>query len=217
MRIDKSRILPFLAISVTLFACIYVAGSGKFHFFAPLLFAHCDTLGGPVIKAARKALETGNIDLVLIWVQKQDEDEIRKIFRKTIEVRKLNPEAQEFADMYFFETLVRIHRAGEGAPFTGLKPAGTEEPAIVAADKAVETGKVDALSNEISAHVIEGIKKHFDEMIEKKNMNRSVEAGRDYIASYVTFIHYVERLYLDAVSAVEHSAEVPKAETTHQH
>ena len=70
----------------------------------------------------------------------------------------------------------------------------------------------------MSTHVIEGIKKHFDEMMEKKkNMNKSVEAGREYVAAYVTFIHYVERLYLDAVSTVEHGSEVPKAEPAHQH
>jgi hypothetical protein len=43
-------------------------------------------------------------------------------FTKTLAVRKQSKEAKELADMYFFETLVRIHCAGEGAPYTGLKP-----------------------------------------------------------------------------------------------
>src|SRR5512147_1018908 len=78
--------------------------------------AHCDGLDGPVVKAAQKALETGNVNPVLIWVQKKDEGEIKQAFQKTLAVRKLNPQAKELADMYFFETLVRIHRAGEGEP-----------------------------------------------------------------------------------------------------
>jgi hypothetical protein len=35
-------------------------------------------MDGPVVKAAQKALETGNVNLVLIWVRKNDEGEIRK-------------------------------------------------------------------------------------------------------------------------------------------
>lgn len=86
--------------------------------------AHCDGMDGPVVKAARAALETHDPRLVLIWVQKKDEAEVRQAFQSTLAVRDLSPEAKELADRYFFETLVRLHRAGEGAPYTGLKPAG---------------------------------------------------------------------------------------------
>jgi hypothetical protein len=89
-------------------------------------FSHCDGMDGSVVMAAQKALETGDVNLVLIWVQKKDEDEIRKAFQKTFALRKLSPEARDLADMYFFETLVRIHRAGEGESYTGIKPAGRE-------------------------------------------------------------------------------------------
>ena len=96
-------------------------------------------MDGPVVQAARKALETGEVKLVLIWVQKQDEGDIKEAFQKTLTVRKLGAAAKELADRYFFETLVRIHRAGEGAPYTGLKPAGRDlGPAIPAADEAIE-------------------------------------------------------------------------------
>src|SRR4026207_1638616 len=87
-------------------------------------FAHCDGLDGPVVKAAQKALDSANLSPVLIWVQKRDEPEIKKAFQKTLAVRGLNPQAKELAEPSFFETLVRIHRAGEGASYTGLKPAG---------------------------------------------------------------------------------------------
>src|SRR3990172_3399701 len=104
------------------------------------VLAHCDTMDGPVVKAAQRALATGNVSLVLIWVQKKDEAEIKEAFNKTLAIRKLSPAAKELADTYFFETLVRIHRAGEEAPYTGLKPAGYKpEPGIAAADKALET------------------------------------------------------------------------------
>ena len=94
--------------------------------FSAPVYAHCDGMDGPVVKAAQAALAKGDVNLVLIWVRKNDETEIRQAFERTVNVRKLSPEAKELADTYFFETLVRIHRAGEGAPYTGLKPAGRD-------------------------------------------------------------------------------------------
>jgi len=91
--------------------------------------AHCDGLDGPVVKAAQRALETRNPALVLIWVQEEDEREIQTAFEQTLAVRELSPQAKALADRFFFETLVRVHRAGEGAPFTGLKLAGRDHAA----------------------------------------------------------------------------------------
>jgi Family of unknown function (DUF6448) len=160
-------------------------------------FAHCDGLDGPVVKAAQKALQAGDVNQVLIWVQPQDEDGIKKAFEETLAVRKLDPQAQALADRYFFETLVRIHRAGENAPYTGLKPAGRDlGPAIPAADKALETGSDKALLQLLADEVREGLRMHFNEVIEKKNFAPDdVAAGREYVETYVTYIHYVEGLY----------------------
>lgn len=108
--------------------------------------AHCDGLDGPVVKAAARALATGNVNAVLIWVQPDDGEAVTKTFRKALAVRRLGPEAQELADLHFFETVVRLHRAGEGAPYTGLKPAGRDlGPVIPAVDKALETGSAEGL------------------------------------------------------------------------
>lgn len=87
---------------------------------------HCDTMDGPVVKAAKRALETGNVNLILPWVPKKSEAELKKAFNKTLRVSKLGKGATELADYWFFETAVRVHREGEGAPYTGLKPAGLD-------------------------------------------------------------------------------------------
>lgn len=163
----------------------------------PGVLGHCDGMDGPVVKAAMKALETGNVNLVLIWVQKQDEETIKNAFEKTLAVRKLNSEAKELADMYFFETLVRIHRAGEGAPYTGLKLAGRDlGPAIPAADGAIETEKAESLAKLLTGLVHDGVVEHFKEALERKKFDKDdVEKGREFVKAYVEFIHYVERIY----------------------
>lgn len=172
---------------------IMVAGAG-------LVFAHCDTMDGPIIKSAQQALDTSNVDLVLMWIQKKDEPELKQAFQKALEVRKLNPAAKELADKYFLETFVRLHRAGEGAPFTGIKPAGTEiEPAVLRADKALETGSPDDLLKFMSETVISGIREHYERTVSlKKHADHNVDAGREFAAAYVTYVHYVEKLYDDA-------------------
>lgn len=173
-------------------------------------FAHCDGLDGPVVRAARKALEAGDVNLVLIWVQQKDEAEIRAAFQHTLAVRKLSPEARELADRYFFETLVRVHRAGEGEPYTGLKPAGRDlGPAIPAADKALETGDAEALLKLLTESAQNGIHHRFHEAVaQKKFRTDDLEAGRKFVAAYVSLLHYVEQLYLASKGTAEHGAHV---------
>ncbi|EQB64221.1 MAG: hypothetical protein RBG1_1C00001G1800 [candidate division Zixibacteria bacterium RBG-1] len=179
--------------------------------------AHCDAMDGPVVKAAQRALETGNVNLVLIWVRKEDTDEIKKVFQKTLDQRKKGSKVQESADHNFFETLVRIHRAGEGALFTGLKPAGQDfGPAIPAVDKAVEEGKLEPVLKLITETVKKRIEEKFQEAMAKKNYKTDdVEAGREYIQSYVEFMHYVDGIY-QQVAQPAHASE-KEFETEHKH
>jgi hypothetical protein len=182
-------------------------------------FAHCDTLDGPVVQTARVALEKGDITPVLKWVQTADEKEIRVAFQKTLAVRAKGTEAKELADMYFFETLVRLHRAGEGAPYTGLQ-AGPAELIILEADKSLDTGSSEAITKHVTASVADGIKKRFSKTLErKKHADESVAAGREFVEAYVDFTHYVERLYNDAVgeAAVHAKPEESKPVAGHAH
>lgn len=181
-------------------------------------FAHCDGLDGPVVTTAQKALDGGNVTPVLIWVQKKDEDIIKDAFQKTLAVRKLDPKAKDLADRYFFETLVRVHRAGEGAPYTGLKPARRDlGPAVPAGDRALEDGKLQPLAKILMQAIEKGLHEQFEQaMARKKFKVDDVEAGREYVAAYVTYIHYVERLYEAAkISAHGHYPEAPAAEHAH--
>ena len=180
--------------------------------------AHCDGLDGPVVSAARKALDSGDPNPVLIWVQLKDEAEVRRAFSEAVAVRKLSLQARDMADRYFFETLVRVHRAGEGAPYTGLKPAGRDlGPAIPLADKAVKTGSEAELASFVSKEAGRGIHAKFAELQRKRNFRpEDLAAGREYVASYVTFIHYVEGLH-EAVEAgaAGHYAEGNSAPPKH--
>lgn len=178
--------------------------------------AHCDTLDGPVVADARMALDKGDITPVLKWVRADDEHEISESFAKTLAVRKLDSAARDLADSYFFETLVRIHRAGEGAPYTGLKSAGTVPAPIAKADQSLEKGNVDELAKAIASHAEAGVRERFQHALEaRKHAGESVAAGREFVAAYVTYVHYVEGV-VAAVHAEAHHNEAGKP-GEHQH
>jgi hypothetical protein len=151
------------------------------------------------------ALETGNANYVLIWVKHTAEPEIKQAFQQALDVRNLGPATKELADRHFFETVVRIHRQGEGAGFTGLKPAGRDlGPAVPAADKAVEAGSVDAVTALLTESVSHGLQERFADLMAKKSFKLDdVAKGQEYVESYVSFIHYVERIHEDATHKAE--------------
>ena len=154
---------------------------------------------------ARLALEKGDVTGLLKWVRKEHEQEIRETFARSLAVRVKGKEARELADRFFFETLVRVHRAGEGAQYTGLKPAGTVEAAIAAADKALQAGSVDELAEKIGNAVGNEIKKRFIEVSEKKkHAEDSVEAGREFVEAYVQYVHFIEGIHNMVTKGAEH-------------
>lgn len=158
------------------------------------LFAHCDTMDGPVVKDAQKAIEKNNVNYVLKWVRAEDEKEISDAFHLMMKVRPLSPDAKLLAEKYFFETLVRVHRSGEGMAFTGVKPSGTPvDEKILAADKSVESGDLSALEKMMPENQRPELNRRFKRVESLKNFDvNNVKAGREYIEAYVQFFHYAE-------------------------
>jgi hypothetical protein len=178
--------------------------------------AHCDTLDGPVVGAARAALAAGDVEPVLRWIRAADEPEIRDAFARTLAVRGASDAARELADRFFFETLVRVHRAGEGFPFTGLAPAGTPvAPAILAADRALATGDVEPLVAELTATVAAGVRERFARASAAlPHAEHHVAAGRAYVAAYVDLTHYAEAI---AAAAAGHGGAHGAEPVSHPH
>lgn len=157
-------------------------------------FAHCDTMDGPLIADARKAMGQNNVNYVLKWVSAANESEIRDAFNLVMKVKGISPEAKELSEKYFFDTLVRIHRAGEGEPFTGVKPSGTPiDDKVLAADKSIEIGNLSPLKNMVSKDILQELTKRFKKVMSLKNFDvNNVAAGREYIEAYVQFFKFAE-------------------------
>lgn len=159
---------------------------------------HCDTRDGPVVKAAIKALETGNLNYVLIWVPEESVEELKGVFEKTLRARKAGKDAQEVADDWFFENTVRLHRAGEGEAYTGIKPAGLSEgPVVPIAERAIETGDPKEPMDFILKTVEDDLTHRFRHVMEKKTYDvDDVAAGREFIEAYIGWVVYSHHLYM---------------------
>lgn len=185
-------------------AAVVLAGLALLAWASPAA-AHCDSVDGPVAADVRAAVAAGDPTPILKWVPAADEDAVRDAFAHAAEVRGLGEAGRELADRWLLETVVRIHRAGEGAPFTGIKPAGGIDPGIQLADQALEEGSADTLVDAVTGHVETVIRERFARALAaRKAASRSVEQGRAYVASYVELMHTIEGLHHALAGGHEH-------------
>jgi hypothetical protein len=115
-----------------------------------------------------------------------------------VKVRALGAEAEAVADRWFFETVVRVHRAGEGAPYTGLKPAGLDVgPVIPVAERSLARGHPDELVEVLCAELREQVRhRHDNAMRLKVDAELSVPAARAYVEAMLglqVWAHKVHR------------------------
>ena len=168
---------------------------------------HCDSLDGPVVTAARRALDEGDVAIVLPYVPAHGEAEVSAAFQQVLPIRATSGSAGELADHWFFETVVRLHRAGEGASYTGLKPAGQDEgPVIPVAERALHTGSADELVHVLTATIADQAKTRLDRVTAlKQQEHRSVAAAREYVEAMLGLQVWAHKLYLAATSDPHHS------------
>lgn len=177
---------------------------------------HCDTLDGPVVKAVKIALEKRNVNYILPWVPKISEPELTEAFEKTLKARESGGMAMEVADYWLFETAVRLHREGEGAPYTGLKPAGLDwGPVVPRAEKALENGNPDEVTDFIAQTAREELKTRFNRAMTKRKYDvNDVDAAREYVQAELGFVLFSHGLYATITGKGEHDEEGTKK---HEH
>ncbi len=169
---------------------------------------HCDSLDGPVVAAARRALDDGNVELVLPYVPANGDAEIRAAFDRVLPLRQSSAEAWETAQLWFFETVVRIHRAGEGAPYTGLKPAGLSVgPVIPLAERAIETGSSQQLADFLCDVLRDQLKHRLEGIHELgAHSTQSLDDERRYVEAVLGLQVYSHHLYQAMIATNHHES-----------
>lgn len=169
--------------------------------------AHCDSYDGPTIKDAMKALETNNVNLVLKWITPEQGKEIIPLFNKTYALKSGDKEVYAIVEKHFFETLVRLHRETEGAPYTGLKPAGTTKKIVQLSDQAIVSKDIEDLLGKLNNHIGKVIKEKYEKVAAlDKAKNDSPEKGREFVEAYVDYTHTIEAIHDIVEQGGGHSA-----------
>lgn len=155
--------------------------------------------------AARQALEARDVTIVLPFVPEESDAEVRAVFASVLPVRTLSAEAGEVADQLFFETVVRVHRAGEGAPYTGLKPAGVSVgPVIPLAERAIQTGSPDQVATFLAGVLRDELTRRLDEVKTLASVkDRSLPDARRYVEQMLGFEVYSHHVF-QALHAAAH-------------
>jgi hypothetical protein len=214
-RLGRSRLgRAVLATITTLIAALAVIAVQ-----ASPASAHCDSREGPVVTAAGQALEKGDVKLILPFVKADQEQELTVAFDQTMAVRTRGPQVRELADEYFKETALRLHRVGEGAPYTGIKEQTEENPALEAAEESLGQGTPDAVLTMLDEKLRAKVSERYQGVLDARTAeaaNKTVETSRERVEAELMFEKYVVEISsaIDAEAAHEgeaHEAGTPEA------
>lgn len=164
-------------------------------------WAHCDAESGPVAVDAREALETGEFARVAIWVTEEQTEELHDAFDRSLPVYRMGGDAQDLAVQHFMETAVRLHREAEGFPYSGLQPPQPLPPDVAAAERALETGDLQPVSD-LLAGALQGKLETIFRRVRgaQTSKERSLADGREWADAYVEYVTFVHGLY-DTIEA----------------
>lgn len=172
---------------------------------------HCDSMDGPVVSAARRALDARDPAMVLAYVPEDGETEVGQAFQAVAAIRDQSAAVRAVADRYFFETVVRVHRAGEGAPYTGLKPAGLDHgPVIPVAERAIASGSPDELVALLAQRLEEEVRERFRHVMDlQATADGDVAANRAYVEAMLDLQVWSHGLYQATKTSAHQHGQVP--------
>jgi hypothetical protein len=159
---------------------------------------HCKTRNGPAVRAAVRALETGNVNYVLIWVPEEAEKKLKNLFEKTYCEYKVRKDGAHVTIDWYLKTVNRLHKLGENRQNTGITTAGlNESPFILIVENAIETEDPKEAIRVISEAREDDIRYHFHQVLDKKNYDvNNISAGRAFVTAFTDFIVYLHDLYI---------------------
>lgn len=168
---------------------------------------YCDAMDGPVATAARRAIETKDVREVLAWVPQASEEELTTAFDRTLTERDKSREAKDIADLWFIETVVRLHMPEEGLPFTGLKPEGLEEgPVYARAKRAIADERPELLVRYLQNVLDDEVRIRFREVLAHKGSHpNDTEEGRAYIRAFLEFTGFCQGVYDHVTTSLGHA------------
>ena len=152
---------------------------------------------GPVMRAAKMALETGNANYILIWVPEESENTLKNLIEKTCCERSSRKNIQNLAINWYFQTVSRLKYANGWPHCPGMKSERSDEkPIVLMVERAIETGNIEEIIGVIPCTHAGDVRQRFHHVMDKRNYNvDNIADGRAYVSSFIDLIVYLNNLY----------------------
>lgn len=145
---------------------------------------------GPVMRAAKMALETGNVDYILIWVPEESANTLKNLLEKTCCERTTRRKARNHSVEWYMQTINRLHSEYFRPHDLNISTKTAEERrTILQVEKACETGNFDEIATVMQVTSDEEIRRRFNEVLDKSDYDvDNIAAGRAYVSAFTDFI-----------------------------
>jgi Family of unknown function (DUF6448) len=153
---------------------------------------------GPVTKAARESLETGNASCILIWIPEESENTLKNLLERACCARSTRQDGLNRTAEWYFETVNRLHVAGHGLNNLSISTKTPEEKAIILlVQRACESGNFEDIATGIPDAPAGELRQRFEDLMKKRDSycEDNCIAGRRYVSAFVDFITFVNNLH----------------------
>ena len=153
---------------------------------------------GPVTKAAKESLETGNANRILIWIPEESENTLKNLLERACCARSTRQDGRNRTAEWYFETVNRLHAASHGLNNLSISTKTPEEKAIILlVEGACESGNFEDIATRIPDTPAGEMRQRFEDLMKKRNSycEENCVAGRMYVSAFVDFITFVNNLH----------------------
>lgn len=150
---------------------------------------------GPVMSAAKKALETGKAHHILIWIPEASENTLKNLLEKACCERRIQTDGYDHIIDWYFATVRRFHSVGYGPRNLNISLKTLEEKTIISlVERACESGNFEEIAMVIPDIPAGELRQQFNDVMKKRNYDvENIAAGRVYVSEFTDFIAFVNR------------------------
>jgi hypothetical protein len=151
---------------------------------------------GPVISAAKRALETGNAHYILIWIPEESENTVKNLLEKAYCERYTQKNAYNHIVDWYFETINHLHSVHYGPYNLTISTKAPEEKTIIfLVERTCESGNFEEITTVIQDTPSGEMRQRFNDVMKKRNYGvENIAAGRVYVSAFTDFIAFVNNL-----------------------
>lgn len=155
-----------------------------------------DSHNGPMMIAAKRALETGKAHHILIWIPEKSENTLKNLLEKVCCKRRIQADGHDRIVDWYFETISRFHSGYYGPHNLNISTKTPEEKSIIfLVESACESGNFEEITTVIRDTPTGEMRQRFDDVMKKRNYcEENIAAGRVYVSVFTYFIAFVNNL-----------------------